>query len=99
MTKGSWVQRLLTTVLMLCTASAGALWLFALTAKCESFGCIAVGVTLGIAVIFHLVAAMAGGALIWILQGRLPLPRWLLLIEIVNLLPVLWFVGRLAVTS
>lgn len=89
----SWLKLILQGVFLIGTASAAALWIAALTAKCEGFGCLGVGAIVGLAFIIHLASASVGGILIWRERADGRLPKWLIVLEALHLLPVLWFGG------
>ncbi|HZW25426.1 MAG TPA: hypothetical protein VFF26_08075 [Gallionella sp.] len=88
------LSRILISIVALGSAAAGYFWWAGLTAKCEGFGCIGVGVLLYIAILLHLAAAIAGGILIWLSKSKNALPKWLVAIETLNVLPILWIVAR-----
>lgn len=94
----AWVRNILRALFLLGTVAAAALWIAALTAKCEGFGCLGVGAMVAMAVAVQCFSAIAGGILIWLqkLEGRIPI--WLLTIEVLHSLPVLWFAGRMALS-
>lgn len=90
-----WLHRLLATLFLVGTAVAAILWGAALTARCEGFGCIGVGAMIAMTITIQLVTAVLGGILIWIASRRERIPKWLLTIETLHVLPLLWFGGRL----
>jgi hypothetical protein len=90
-----WVKRLLYAALLLGTVATVALWIAAVTAKCEGFGCLGVGAMVWMAFMIHLACVIAGGALIWLQQPEGKNPRWLFVLEALHSLPVLWFGGRM----
>lgn len=93
-----WARRLLYAVFLLGSAAALALWFAALTAKCEGFGCVGVGAMLGMAFMVQLVCVLVGAILIWWRPPQSRLAWWLMLLEAVHVLPVLWFGGRMALS-
>lgn len=70
-----------------------------MTAKCEGFGCLGVGAILGMAFIVQIFSAIIGGVLIWLQKSEGKVRAWLITLETLHLLPVLWFVGRMAMSS
>lgn len=93
-----WAKRLLHAVLILGTAASAALWVAVTTVKCEGFGCLGIGAMAGMAFIAHLTCLLAGGMLIWFYRMELRVPRWLIVLEALHSLPVLWFGGRMALS-
>lgn len=93
-----WAKRLLHAVFLLGTAAAVALWFAALTAKCEGFGCVGVGAMVWMAFMVQLVCVLVGAILIWWRQPESRPPGWLMALEAVHALPVLWFGGRMALS-
>lgn len=93
-----WVKRILHAALLIGTATAAALWIAAITAKCEGFGCLGVGAIVGMAFAVQIVSAIVGGFLIWSKRCDGNIPKWLIILEALHLLPVLWFVGRMVLS-
>ncbi len=94
----SWFKRALTVIFILGTAGAAVLWVAALTAKCEGFGCLGVGAMIAMTVMIQFATAILGGILIWVVSQENRPPTWLLAVETVHLMPLLWFGGRLLVS-
>lgn len=88
-----WAKRFLYGIFLLGTATAVALWIAAKTARCEGFGCLGVGAIAGMAFVVQLVCVIAGGILIWVQRPEGAVPNWLLALEALHALPVLWFAG------
>lgn len=93
-----WIRHVLHGSFLLGTTVAAALWIGALTAKCEGFGCLGVGAIIGMAFIVQSFSAIIGGLLIWLQKPEGKVSAWLLILETIHLLPVLWFIGRMAMS-
>jgi hypothetical protein len=91
----TWSKRFLYVALLLGTIVAVALWIAAFTAKCEGFGCLGVGAIVGMAFAVQIACVIAGGVLIWLKRREGKTPRWLIALEVIHLLPVGWFAGRM----
>lgn len=91
-----WLTRFLFVVFFMGTIAAAALWIAATTAKCEGFGCLGVGVMGAMAFLIHITSASVGGLLLWRQRqgGRLSL--WLMILETLHVLPIMWFLARMA---
>lgn len=93
----SWVglRRLLYGVFLLGTTASVALWIAVLTARCEGFGCLGVGAMVGMVFVLQLACGVVGGILIGWERSRGKIPWWLVALEILHSLPVLWFSARM----
>lgn len=90
-----WAKRILSAILLLGTFAAMALWIAIKTLKCEGFGCLGLGAVAGMAFLVHLACLAVGGLLIWLMKRDDEFPRWLIVLETLHSLPVLWFGGLL----
>lgn len=91
-----WARRLLGIAFVLGTGVAAALWYAALTARCEGFGCLGVGAMIGMAFMVHLACVILGGVLLALQRRSGRMSKLLLGVEVIHLLPVVWFTGRMA---
>ncbi len=91
-----WASRALGAAFVLGTGVAAALWYAALTARCEGFGCLGVGAMIGMAFMVHLACVILGGVLIELQRREGRVSRPLLVFEVLHLMPVVWFGGRMA---
>ncbi len=86
-----WLNRLLLALLVFGSISAIALWIVIFTAKCEGFGCLGLGVAAVATLLLHLLSATAGGVLIWLATGTGRPAKWLLVVEVLNVFPIVGF--------
>lgn len=90
-----WIKHILHGAFLSGTVIAVALWIAAITAMCEGFGCLGVGAIAGMAFAVQLACLVMGGILIWLRQLEGNTPKWLILFEALHLVPVAWFSLRM----